>query len=89
LSKTYAKRGVVVLGVDELESIAAARAFVARFKLPYAIGLDDSGALGSSYGLIGLPLHVFIGADGKIVARRSGEMSEDQIRAGMEQIAHK
>jgi thiol-disulfide isomerase/thioredoxin len=89
LSKAYAKRGVVVLGVDELESIEAARGFVTRYKLPYPIGLDDSGSLGASYGLIGLPLHVFIGADGKIVARRSGEMSEDQIRAGMDQIAHK
>jgi len=89
LSKTYAKRGVVVVGVDELESVDAARAFVARYKLPYPIGLDDSGTLGASYGLIGLPLHVFISADGKLVARRSGEMSEDQIRAGMEQIAHK
>jgi len=89
LSKSYAKRGVVVLGVDELESVEAARGFVSRYKLPYPIGLDDSGALGASYGLIGLPLHVFIGPDGKIVARRSGEMSEDQIRAGMDQIAHK
>lgn len=89
LSKAYAKKGVVVLGVDELESIDAARGFVAKFKLPYAIGMDDSGALGASYGLIGLPLHVFIGADGKIVERRAGEMSADQIRAGLDQIARK
>ena len=89
LSKVYAKRGVVVVGVDELESPDAARAFVARYKLPYVIGLDDSGTLGASYGLIGLPLHVFIGADGKLVARREGEMTEDQIRAGLDQIAHR
>ena len=89
LSKSYAKRGVVVLGVDELESVDAAKGFVARFRLPYAIGVDDSGALGASYGLIGLPLHVFIGPDGKIVLRRAGEMTEDQIRAGLDQIARK
>ena len=89
LSKSYAKRGVVVVGVDELESVDAAKGFGARFKLPYAIGMGDSGALGASYGLIGLPLHVFIGPDGKIVQRRAGEMSEDQIRAGLDQIARK
>ena len=88
LSKIYAKRGVVVVGVDELESLDAAKSFVARYKLPYPIGLD-SGALGASYGLIGLPLHVFIGPDGKIVARRSGEMSESEIRSSLDQIARR
>lgn len=88
-AKAYAKRGVVVIGVDELESVAAARGFVTRYHLPYPIGLDDSGSLGASYGLIGLPLHVFIGTDGKIVARRSGEMTPDQIRAGLDQIARR
>ena len=89
LSKAYSKRGVAVVGVDELESLAAAKDFVSRYKLPYPIGMDDSGALGASYGLIGLPLHVFIGADGKIVARRSGQMSEAEIRAALDQIARK
>ena len=89
LSKAFAKRGVVVLGVDEFESPNAARGFVTRFRLPYPIGLDDSGELGASYGLIGLPLHVFIGPDGTIVQRRAGEMSEGQIRASLDKIAHK
>jgi thiol-disulfide isomerase/thioredoxin len=89
LSKAFAKRGVVVIGVDELESPDAARGFVARFKLPYPIGLDDSGALGAAYGLIGMPLSVFIGRDGKIAMRRSGQLTEAQIRAGMDQIARK
>jgi len=89
LSKAYAKRGVVVLGVDELESVAAAKGFISRFNVPYPVGMDDSGALGASYGLIGLPLHIFIGPDGKLVARRSGQMSEDQIRAALDQIARK
>ena len=89
LSKQYAKRGVVVVGVDELESLSAAKGFVAKFKLPYPIGLDDSEAVGASYGLIGLPMHVFIGADGKLVKRVPGEMSQDQIRAALDQIAHR
>jgi thiol-disulfide isomerase/thioredoxin len=89
LSKVYAKRGVVVIGVDELESPDAARSFVARFKLPYPVGLDDSGALGASYGIIGMPLSVFIGRDGKIAMRRSGQLTETQIRAGLDQIARK
>ena len=89
LSKEYAKRGVVVIGIDELESASAADGFVARFKLPYPVGLDDSGSVGGSYGLIGMPMHVFIGADGKLVLRHAGEMSADQIRAALDQIARR
>lgn len=87
-SKVYAKRNVVVLGIDELESVNAAKGFVTQFKMPYPIGLDDSGAIGASYGLIGMPLSVFIGPDGKVVKRVSGEMSTAQIKAGLDSIAH-
>ena len=87
-SKQYAKRNVVVLGIDELETLSAAKGFVAQFKMPYPIGIDDSGAIGASYGLIGMPLSVFIGPDGKIVKRVAGEMSTAQIKAGLESIAH-
>jgi thiol-disulfide isomerase/thioredoxin len=89
LAKKYAKKGVTVIGVDELESSEVTLKFTQQFKLPYEIGIDDSGSIGASYGLIGMPLHVFIGADGKVVSRRSGQMSEDQIRAGLDQIASK
>jgi cytochrome c biogenesis protein CcmG/thiol:disulfide interchange protein DsbE len=88
LSKTYAKKGVVVIGVDELESTTAALGFVKQFGVPYPIAAD-TGTVGSSYGLIGMPMHVFIGADGKVVLRRSGEMTADQIRAGLDSIAHR
>jgi thiol-disulfide isomerase/thioredoxin len=89
LSKKYAKKGVTVVGVDELESTEVTLKFAQQFKLPYEIGIDDSGSIGASYGLIGMPLHVFIGADGKVVLRRAGQMNEDQIRAGLDQIARK
>lgn len=89
LAKTYAKRGVTVIGVDELESTDAALTFTRLFKLPYEVGIDNSGSIGASYGLIGMPLHVFIGTDGKVVSRRSGQMNADQIRAGLDQIARK
>lgn len=87
-SKAYAKRNVVVIGVDELESLKAAQGFIVQFKMPYPIGLDDSGAIGASYGLIGMPLSVFIGPDGKIVKRVAGEMSPAQIKAALDSIAH-
>ena|GEM_PF-1111618 len=81
LSREFSKHNVVVVGIDELEASRKAAEFASQYKLPYKIAIDDSGDVGGSYGLIGLPLHVFISADGKVAMHREGEMSESQIRA--------
>jgi cytochrome c biogenesis protein CcmG, thiol:disulfide interchange protein DsbE len=80
LSKQYAPEHVVVIGIDELEQAQAAKEFAERYHLPYSIALDQSGEVGGTYGLIGLPLHVFIGSNGTIAAYRVGEMSKSQIQ---------
>lgn len=87
LSKQYARDNVIVVGIDELESADKAKQFAARYNLPYRVALDDSGDVGGAYGLIGLPLHVFIGSDGKVAAYRVGEMSETQINAELNALA--
>lgn len=84
LSKEYAPHNVVVVGIDELEQADAAKGFAARYHLPYSIALDNSGNVGGSYGLIGLPLHVFIDPNGTVAAYRVGEMSEPQIRSELQ-----
>jgi cytochrome c biogenesis protein CcmG, thiol:disulfide interchange protein DsbE len=87
LSKEYAKRNIIVVGVDELESADKAKKFAIKYHVPYRVTLDDSGDVGGSYGLIGLPLHVFISPDGKVAAYRIGEMSEPQIRTELQALA--
>lgn len=87
LSKEFAKHNVVVVGVDELEAADKAKAFAVQYGLPYRITLDNSGDVGGSYGLIGLPLHVFIAPDGTVAAYRVGEMSEPQIRAALQGVS--
>jgi cytochrome c biogenesis protein CcmG, thiol:disulfide interchange protein DsbE len=87
LSKQYAKDNVVVVGIDELESADKAKQFAARYNLPYRVALDDNGDVGGAYGLIGLPLHVFIASDGKVAAYRVGEMSETQINTQLAAVA--
>jgi cytochrome c biogenesis protein CcmG/thiol:disulfide interchange protein DsbE len=87
LSREYAKRNIVVVGVDELEPADKARQFVAQYHLPYRIALDDSGDVGGSYGLIGLPLHVFIGRNGNVAGYRIGEISEPQLRQQLQALS--
>jgi len=83
LSREFAKRNVVVIGVDELETPGKAKEFADQYRLQYRIVLDESGDMGGSYGVAGLPLHVFIAPNGTVTVHRVGEMSEKQIRAAL------
>jgi cytochrome c biogenesis protein CcmG, thiol:disulfide interchange protein DsbE len=87
LSKQYAHHNVVVVGIDELEAADKAKQFAVEYRLPYRVALDNSGEVGGSYGLIGLPMHVFIKPDGTVAAYRVGEMSESQIRAELQTLS--
>ena len=87
LSKQFSKHNVVVIGIDELEMADKARSFAQQYHLPYKIAIDDSGDVGGAYGLIGLPLHVFIAANGRVSSYREGEMSEPQVTAALKKLA--
>jgi len=87
LSKEYARHNVVVVGVDELEPADKAKEFAAQYHLPYRVTLDDNGDVGGSYGLIGLPMHVFIARDGTVAAYRIGEISEVQLRKQLQALS--
>jgi len=84
LSQQFAKRNVVVIGVDELESADKVKQFAQQYKLAYKLTLDSGGDVGGNYGLLGLPLHVFIAPNGMVAAYRVGEMSEAQVRAALQ-----
>jgi len=87
LSKEYARHNVVVVGVDELEPADKAKEFAAQYHLPYRVTLDDNGDVGGSYGLIGLPMHVFIARNGTVAAYRIGEISEAQLRKQLQALS--
>lgn len=86
LSKEYARRNVVVVGIDELEPADTARRFVREFRMPYPIVLDDSGDVGGAYGLYGMPLSVFIAPDGTVVSYHEGQMSKAAIRTALQSL---
>ena len=87
LSKQYAPHNVVVIGIDELEQAEAAKGFATRYHLSYRITLDTSGEVGGSYGLVGLPLSVFIAPNGTVTAYREGQLSEQQIRHELQTLS--
>lgn len=84
-SKQYAKRGLVVLGLDDNEISDRAEGFRDQYKIAFPIAIADQKLL-DSYGVIALPVHVFIDRNGKIKVYRLGEMSTQQIEAAIKSI---
>ncbi len=89
LSLAFSKRQVVVVGVDELEDASQVQRFAQHYKLTYPLALDRNGEVGAAYGLIGLPLHVFITPSGRVAAWRTGELSETEMTGLLKRIAAK
>jgi cytochrome c biogenesis protein CcmG, thiol:disulfide interchange protein DsbE len=85
LESKYRSRGLVVLGVDEQEDASKAKGFAAKYKIPFKVVIDD-GPMGKDYGVLALPVHVFIDKKGKVSTYRLGEMSPSEIEAAMRKI---
>lgn len=84
--KQYRKRGLAIVGVNELENREKALGFAKKYKWPFAVGLDDGGNVGRDYGALGLPVHVFIDKRGKVSTYRLGEMSPRDIDEAIRKI---
>ncbi len=86
LYREYHKRGLAIVGVDELEEKAKAVGFARKYGWPFAVALDADGELGQTYGAIGLPVHIFIDKRGKISTYRLGEMEPAEIEDAIKKI---
>jgi len=63
----YRGRGVVFIGVDlQADTWDASRIFLKGFKITYPVGRDESGKVGRTYRVVGIPTTYFIGRDGTI-----------------------
>jgi thiol-disulfide isomerase/thioredoxin len=74
-------KGLVVLGIDQGESVRAAAAFAGEMKLHYPILLDEDQRYGRAYAAVGLPTTLVVDRSGHIVRGIDGEMTLGQMRA--------
>lgn len=68
----YAKRGVVVLGVNQREPRETAQDFIRKNHYTYRQLLDPDGTTGDSYGVTGIPMLVVIDQQGTVAAIHVG-----------------
>ncbi len=85
LARTYASRGLEVVGVDVLENAGKAASFRNEHHLVYPV-VVDSGTLRDRYQVNGLPVHVFIDRNGIVAKIVVGELSPAAMRADVERI---
>jgi cytochrome c biogenesis protein CcmG, thiol:disulfide interchange protein DsbE len=85
LARSYAARGLQVVGVDVLENRRKAAEFRDGHHLVYPVVID-AGTLRDQYQVNGLPVHVFIDRTGIVRNIIVGELSPAAMRANVERV---
>ena len=74
---------VQFLGVDIIDHVQPARAFIRRYGWPYPSVFDPAGAIRDDLGFIGQPVTLVFDASGTKVHTRSGPIPEDELRTAV------
>lgn len=72
---------VTFIGVNMYDSAVAASNFAERYGVDYDILLDTNGELVSELGIALAPTTILVDAEGTIVYQESGELTESEITA--------
>ena len=67
------------MGVNIQDTEREAANYVEEFGLTFPNGLDPDGKITVDYGVIGLPVTFFIGANGMVEGRWVGAVPEDKL----------
>jgi peroxiredoxin len=79
MQKTHGPRGLQVVGISMDDSIAPVQDVAKRFAFNYPVLLGDA-KLGTRFGgVLGLPVQMLVGRDGKIIHIWTGEIPPQQV----------
>ena len=76
LSKRYAGRGLVVVGVNSSDPAAVVARYTAQKGLSYAMVVDEGGEVGAQYGVDRLPSLVLLDKNGNVTKYMTGTVDE-------------
>ena len=86
VANSYADRGVVFLGIDHQDGVAAAREWVRRFDVPYPSISDRSGRIAADLGYVGLPDTYVVDATGTIRYAINGATTTAQLSELLDRV---
>ncbi|MFO7570074.1 MAG: TlpA disulfide reductase family protein, partial [Smithellaceae bacterium] len=81
IQETYAPKGLEVIYINIMEPAAKVSRFARANAINYRVLLDEDGAVGTRYNVIGVPMMVLVGRDGVIVkvSHSSSDMPLDAL----------
>jgi hypothetical protein len=72
----------VAVNITSTDSMDGVKQYVNEFRVPYPVLLDTDGSFLSDYGISAFPTSLLIGADGTIIARKTGMFTDaDELTA--------
>ena len=74
-----AEQGLEIVAINSGQSFDHVTGIQQEFELSFPMLVDEAAATAKSYQVSGLPSSIFIGADGQILAREIGWMTESKI----------
>ncbi|MEO7836259.1 MAG: TlpA disulfide reductase family protein [Acidimicrobiales bacterium] len=77
---------VAFIGVNHQDSRRLALELLAETGVRYPSGYDPGGTTAAAYGLLGMPTTLFISAEGKVLERRTGEMSRRDLERTLQRL---
>lgn len=86
VANRYADRGVVFLGIDHQDGVAAAREWVRRFDVPYPSISDQAGRIAADLGYVGLPDTYVVDATGTIRYAINGATTTAQLSELLDRV---
>jgi cytochrome c biogenesis protein CcmG/thiol:disulfide interchange protein DsbE len=84
--RTWRDRGVLVIGVDVMDTEEKARKFMTDFGLTFPNAPDEGGRVSIDYGVFGVPETFFIDRAGRIRARHVGAVTDEVFRSTVEPL---
>jgi cytochrome c biogenesis protein CcmG/thiol:disulfide interchange protein DsbE len=77
---------VAFLGVDHQDNERAALELVAETGVRFPSGYDPDGKVATSYGLFGMPTTLFVDAQGRLLDKHTGELTQAQLEASINRL---
>ena len=77
---------VSFIGVNHQDQRDAALEFLEETGVTYRSGFDPRGSTARAYGAFGLPTTYFITASGRIVATKTGELTDAELSAELDRL---
>ena len=84
--RRFSDSDFLLVGVDIQDTVEDGLAYIREFDLTFPNGIDVDGKITVEYGVIGLPVTFFIGADGIVKGRWVGALPEDRLIGWVEAL---